>query len=278
MTEGKAANPARPETEATSPRAGYFPTDTGRIFYEVWPGPSPDAPSLTLLHNFMSSGRAAWGPMLAPLSQSYRLIVPDLPGHGRSLGAPDAFNHTIMAEQIAGLMAMEGADQGHLAGASSGGMIAQLLMHGNLAPIRTLSLISTTHSTNPKTTDNPSNVSPEEFRAGPRWLQATARLHDPFRHDGYYAEVLLPGFRDLRHAHAIDLPLSALAGWRLPVCLIHGEEDEFFPPSIPERMAWTLPDAELHMVPGQTHALIFRQPWKVTEILLDFLDRRGRAG
>ena len=267
--------------DSTSPwvaeesRTGYFATDTGEMFYEVWPGPRPDAPTLTLLHNFMSSGRAAWGAMIAPLNQQFRLLVPDLPGHGRSLGAPVDFDHPTITRQIAGLMASVGADEGHVAGASSGGMIAQLLVHGNLIQPRTLTLISTTHSTNPKTTDNWRALTPEDFRASDRWMDATARLHDPFRYEGYYQQVLLPGFHRLRHTHGIDLPLSALAGFRLPVCLIHGEEDEFFPPAIPERMAWTLPDAELHMIPGQTHALAFRQPWKVAEITLDFLARRG---
>lgn len=260
-----------------APESGLFSTDTGQIFYEVWPapGPGPAAPTLTLLHNFMSSGRAAWGAMIPTLNQRFRLLVPDLPGHGRSLGAPAAFEHTHMARQIAQLMAAVGADGGHVAGTSSGGMIAQLLVHGDLAQPRTLILISTTHSTNPKTTDNPNALTPDDFRAGERWMEATARLHDPFRYEGYYEEVLLPGFRHLRITHGIDLPLNALASFHLPVCLIHGEDDEFFPPSIPERMAWTLPDAELHIIPGQTHALAFRQPRKITELMLDFLARRG---
>jgi len=253
---------------------GHFKTETGHIHYEMWPGPGPEAPSLTLLHNFMSSGRRAWGPMLPGLSERYRLIVPDLPGHGRSIGAPADFDHPTIARQIGALMAELGADTGHLAGTSSGGMVAQLVVHQDLADLRTLTLISTTHSTNPKTTDNFAALSPENFQASPRWMEATARLHDPYRYPGYYDQVLLPGFRDLRRKLAIDLPLSALAGWRLPVCIIHGEEDEFFPPQIPERMAWTLPDAELHMVPEQSHSLAFRRPALIERLLLDFLARR----
>jgi pimeloyl-ACP methyl ester carboxylesterase len=40
-----------------------------------------------------------------------------------------------------------------------------------------------------------------------------------------------------------------------------------------KRMAAALPDAQLHVIPNQTHALIFRQPWQVAEIMADFLAR-----
>ena len=65
-----------------------FATDTGAIYYEVIEATEPAGPevqTLTLLHNFMSSGRAAWGPLLAELSKPYRLLLPDLPGHCGSL-------------------------------------------------------------------------------------------------------------------------------------------------------------------------------------------------
>ena len=54
-----------------------------------------------------------------------------------------------------------------------------------------------------------------------------------------------------------------------------GERDEFFPPAIVQDMASAIPDAELHLVPRQTHALIFRQPWKVAEIMEAFLHRHA---
>ncbi len=251
-----------------------FPTATGSIYYEVVGPDSPtgsEAPTLTLLHNFMSTGQAAWGPLLPALREHYRLLMPDLPGHGRSQGHPTDFGHTEIARQIAALMQSEGATQGHLAGCSSGGMVAQLLVqHGFVQP-HTLTLISTTHSTNPATTNNYASTAPEDYKAGRNWMAATAKLHDVYHYPGYYNEVLLAGFRHLRSQYAIDLPLSALREWTLPVCIIHGEQDEFFPRLIAEAMAQTLPQAELHIVPAQTHALIFRQPWKVSELMLAFL-------
>ncbi|MCB0145666.1 MAG: alpha/beta hydrolase, partial [Caldilineaceae bacterium] len=72
-------------------------------------------------------------------------------------------------------------------------------------------------------------------------------------------------------ATAIDLSLDDLAQWQLPVCIIHGAQDEFFPAFIPQQMAQALPNATLHLAPEQTHALIFRQSWKVRDVMLEFL-------
>jgi 3-oxoadipate enol-lactonase len=221
----------------------------------------------------MSTGRSAWGPLLEQLRQRFRILLPDLPGHGRSVGYPAGFHYGLMAAHIADLLRAEDAQTGHLAGCSAGGMIAQLLVNQRLAQPVSLTLVSTTYSMASSVTGQRQNLKPENFRAGRRWMAATAHLHDPYHYPGYYEEVLLTHFRRLEPDTSIDLPLEALHAWTLPVCLIHGVDDEFFPPLIVEQMAAVLPNAELHLVPDQPHALIFRQPWKVAELMSGFFDR-----
>ena len=252
-----------------------FVTATGTIYYEViaHTGDHPQPQTLTLLHNFMSAGRSAWGPLLEKLAHRFRLLLPDLPGHGRSQGYPPGFHYGAIAQQVADLMVAEGAATGHLAGCSAGGMIAQLLVHQRLVQPASLTLVSTTYSTAPQVMGQSQSLKPENFQAGRRWMAATAQLHDPHHYPGYYAEVVLAQFRQLEPATSIDLTLADLHTWRLPVCLIHGAEDEFFPPVIVEQMAAALPNAEWHLLPGQPHALIFRQPWKVAELMATFFDR-----
>lgn len=249
-----------------------FATETGVIAYEWLPAQEDDAAAtLVLLHNFMSSGRAAWGPLLDTLRRRYRILLPDLPGHGQSIGHPLGFDHRTIARQLAALCAQERVCDAHLAGCSSGGMVAQLLVADGLLTPATLTLISTTYSTNPATTGRLPPLEPSDFRAGRHWMRATARLHDPYHYDGYYEEVVLAGFRRLRPESSIDLQRADLARIRQPVCIIHGAEDEFFPVGIAQDMAAAIPDATLTVLPGQSHALIFRQPWRVAEIMVQFL-------
>lgn len=256
-----------------------FATATGKLFYEVIePRDPPSAPlPLTLLHNFMSTGQSAWGPLLEKLSARYRILLPDLPGHGRSMGYPPDFHYGEMADQLGALMAAEGMTGGHLAGCSAGGMIAQLLVQRGMVTPASLTLISTTYTLNPDgeghaaTAAEVQALKPENFRAGRRWMEATAQLHDPYHYPGYYHEVILAAFRQLTPARGINLTLAELAQWQMPVCIIHGAEDEFFSVATVEAMAAALPQAELHLVAGQPHALIFRQPWKVLELMERFL-------
>jgi pimeloyl-ACP methyl ester carboxylesterase len=253
-----------------------FRTATGALHYDIFlAGAGPGAPTLTLLHNFMSAGRAAWGALLPVLNEHYRILLPDLPGHGRSHGHPAGYDHRAIARQIAALMAAEQALDGHLAGCSSGGMVAQQMVHLRLVRPATLTLVSTTYSVNPQTTGNLAGLRTEDFDASPNWLDATARLHDPYHYDGYYHGELLPAFRQLSPATAIDLPLEALTAFRMPVCVIHGSDDEFFPTYIAEEIAAAAPLGELHIVPNQKHALLFRQPWRVAQIMLEFLNKHN---
>ncbi len=134
----------------------------------------PTEAPLTLLHNFLSSGRAAWGALLPQLNRTRRVLLPDLPGHGASVGHPPGYHHWAIARQLAALMNAEGTDRGHLAGVSSGGMIAQLLVHHRLVRPTSLTLVSTTHSTNPATTGAINTLIPENFQAGRAWMEATA--------------------------------------------------------------------------------------------------------
>lgn len=250
-----------------------FATPHGDLYYEILEPEHTDAPWITLLHNFMSTGRAAWGVIADRCTKRYRVLLPDLPGHGRSIGHPPSFQHLEMGRQIANLMSSVGADTGHLAGCSSGGMIAELIVEEALADPATLTLVSSTYSVNPETTGEGSVVHPKDFRAGRDWMDATARLHDPYRYDGYFEDVLLNRFQRLQPEWVIDLPLESLADWQLPVCLIHGADDEFFPVSIVQAMAQILPHAELTVVPGQSHGLIFRRPGRVRAVMTDFLNR-----
>ncbi len=257
-----------------------FQTETGVIVYEV-EEPEEGVPLLgtvVLLHNFMSTARAAWGSVAGDLqARGYRVVLPDLPGHGRSIGYPLGFSNREMARQVAELLAEVGITHPHLAGCSAGGMLALWMVHdGHLSPA-TITLVSTTYSVNPETSGVTTSLNPEDFRAGRSWLEATARLHDPHQGEGYFDDTLLPAFRALTPQTAIDLDLSALTGITMPACVIHGDEDEIFPPELARHLAGGLPDSELHLVPGQGHALIFRQPWKVSTIMQEFLAKHPVA-
>lgn len=251
-----------------------FKSDTGTIHYEVL-GPEQARADVLFLHNFMSTGRTAWGNIALNLAQEYRVILPDLPGHGRSVGYPPRFEYLAMARQIAQLVESLGLFTVHVAGCSAGGGVAQWLVAEELLDVRTMTLVSAAYSTNPATTGVAVDARPEAYRAGDNWLEVTAKLHDAHQGEGYFERTLLPAYRALAGRETIDFSLETLATWELPVCIIHGEKDEIFPVEIAEQMHHALPNSELHVIPGQYHALIFRKSRQVGEIMQAFLDKHS---
>lgn len=87
----------------------------------------PEFPAILLLHGFMGSA-ADWDHVAGTLSEDFFCIIPDLPGHGGSVGLPDE-TYTIegAARAVVGLMDELGIEKAALAGYSMGGRLALYL-------------------------------------------------------------------------------------------------------------------------------------------------------
>nr|WP_316653080.1 alpha/beta hydrolase [uncultured Gellertiella sp.] len=83
-----------------------------------------DRPALLLLHGYSDTSRS-FAPLLGPLG-GYRLIMPDLPGHGRS-DPPPAQTLDGVANDIAALLAVLGVTPALVVGHSLGSMLALAL-------------------------------------------------------------------------------------------------------------------------------------------------------
>lgn len=102
-------------------------TIPGRGDTWVWdaPGP-PGAPTLVLLHGWMSTAALNWCGVFDELSTTFRVIAPDHRGHGRGLRA-GAFSLEECADDVAALVEALGLSSITAVGYSMGGPIACLL-------------------------------------------------------------------------------------------------------------------------------------------------------
>src|SRR5258708_3580344 len=103
---------------AQSPPEGHTASVNGmEMYYEI----SGSGPPLVLLHGFTGTGQD-WNSFLAAYTKDYRVIVPDLRGHGRSTNPSNQFTHRQSALDVYALLDQLGIRQFKAMGGSTGGM------------------------------------------------------------------------------------------------------------------------------------------------------------
>ncbi len=124
--------------------AGNDPTQSTLFFRDeshVDPWRRPKG-TIVPLHGIAETG-LAWGSWVPAFSREYRLVVPDLPGFGRSANTPKVSRWTIeeLADVVAGFMRDVGVHDVHLIGAKLGGSIALGVAARHPDLVRTLTVV-----------------------------------------------------------------------------------------------------------------------------------------
>ena len=103
----------------------------------------PEKATVLLLHGWAGTAELNWSHVYAPLlAAGYRVLAPDLPGHGR--GARDVlFTIDGVADATARLVKYSGAEKVVVAGHSMGGSIALALAERHPGQVRGLVLMAT---------------------------------------------------------------------------------------------------------------------------------------
>ncbi len=117
----------------------------GTTFVREVEGP-PGAPTLLLLHGWIASAGLNWFQAYESLGRHFRVIAPDMRGHGRGLRALRRFRLADCADDAAVLLDELDAGPVIAVGYSMGGPVAQLLWKRHRDKVDGLVLCSTGHS------------------------------------------------------------------------------------------------------------------------------------
>jgi pimeloyl-ACP methyl ester carboxylesterase len=198
-----------------------------------------------------------------------------------------------MAKDAVGLLDALGIGAAHIAGASMGGMIAQLV--AILFPERTLSLCSIMSSTGDRSVGQPAPGAMQQLllptpesreKAIEAWVNAWRIIGStgyPFDEAALRLEAgraydrcfYPPGVaRQMLAILSQKDRTPALAGVTAPTLVIHGEVDPLVTPSGGEATARAVPGAKLLMIPGMGHDL----PQGTWPIFLDAMAENARRG
>lgn len=238
-------------------------------------------PTVLLLHGFTHTG-SSWEPVAAALGESYRVLTPDIRGHG---AAGDATPITLEAV-LADLAPLLGSGGVTLVGYSMGGRVA---LHAALASpdrVKRLVLIGASPGladpgereqrrlADEQLADEIERLSIKDFARG--WAETPVLAGLPAEARGRaHADRLRnrpAGLaRALRGLGTGALPSlwDRLRELSMPVLLVAGERDEKFR-QIAEEVAGSVPAAEVLVVPGVGHAVHLEAPdrvaWIITEV------------
>ena len=98
----------------------------GTTFVRTIKGP-PGAPTVVLLHGWAATAALNWHQAFQPLSQHFRVVAPDMRGHGRGIRSRRPFRLAAVADDVAETLDILDAGPALAVGYSMGGPVAQLL-------------------------------------------------------------------------------------------------------------------------------------------------------
>lgn len=245
---------------------------------------------LVLIHGWGLHG-GIWSELLPRLSQRWRVICPDLPGHGAS-----PRTSRLDLDRLVEAIAFNAPRRATYLGWSLGGLVAMELARRLPQRVERLVLLSTT----PRFLNGPKwpcGVAPDVLETFGTGLAADYRktvrdfLTLQVRGDSHATELL----RTLRRrvfahgepdAPALAQCLEILASSDLrpglaqipqATLVMVGEHDRLCPAEASRRLATALPRAELSVIAGASHAPFLSHRDAVLERLQAFLDA-GRGG
>ncbi|PSQ00480.1 alpha/beta hydrolase [Halobacteriales archaeon QS_4_70_19] len=254
-----------------------------------------DAPVLVCLHGTFSSLHT-WDGWAAALADEYRVVRPDLPGHGLTGPHPEnSYEMAAYVEFLGAFLDELGIEECALAGNSRGGEVAWQFALDH--PDRASALVLVDSMGFPLEVDDPLGllelpVLPALLsRLTPRWLVRRSvrdvygnpervpddlvdRYHDLLRREGNRDASLELVRRDADPVHRHE----ELANLRVPTLVLWGEEDYWIPPRFAEKFADTIPDAEVVTYEDAGHAPMEEFPERTAADIRRFLAEQPGEG
>ena len=226
----------------------YFDSRVGKLAY--WEAGA--GPTIVLLHGVGDQAGAFQG-IVESLTPDYRVIIPDLPGHGESEPAAGNLSMTTVYAGVEELLATEaGGDPVTLVGSSMGAWVATLYAHRN--PDRADRVIAINGG--PLRGDRTDlSLTPVDREAARTLMAALRDPSSPPTPDFVLDDIveqsasgpigrMVAEWKDLE-AHLLEGKLHEV---ETPVDLLWGESDQLMTLAYAERMASQLPRARITVI------------------------------
>ena len=233
---------------AQTSREGHTVTLNGfEMYYETVGEGAP----LVLLHGWSGTGHD-YDPFIDAFAEHYRLILPDLRGHGRSTNPGGAFTMHQAALDVLGLLDHLGLERVRAVGASMGGITWYHVATQQPSRIERLVVIGAGNTFLPHCRSSMAATSADTYPQ--EWWRQMRMRHR-------YGDEQIEAIADMLPRFAADETDVAFASETLatisaPTLLIFGDRDWCFPVSMAVEIYEAIPDAALWVVPHGGHVPI----------------------
>lgn len=257
--------------------------DRSNVHYEDLGEARPGVPALVLLHGFPLDSRV-WMSVAERLKSRTRVIVPDLPGIGRSTVSGE-FSIESLADDVETVIARLRIGPFALAGLSMGGYIALALSQHSNSMLRGLILTNTKSSADDEAGKQKRNSMIEIVRA--RGTPAIVDLMLPNMLEPDAVNQKSEVVRQLKSImldcspRTIEMALGAmrdradytgqLSKLNIPVLVVHGTSDTIMSESIARAMAERAKDGSFMPIAGAGHISTMEQPDAIADVIGKFL-------
>lgn len=251
-------------TRSATKETAYVDVGPVHTYYEV----EGSGPPVVLLHGGLCTAET-WGAEVPALAGRYRVYVPERRGHGRTPDVEGPITYEVMAADTIAFMDAVGIPGAHLVGWSDGAIVGLLVAIERPDLVAKLVMIG-------------QNVNFDGYSPHFRQMVDAGTLFEggppPMLRD-MYAAVSPDGpehfdvvFGKLKEVYSVapDLDLDVLAAVAAPSLVLCGDDDIISVEHAAE-LVRRLPDAQLGVVTGTSHALPLEKPAVVNELVLGFL-------
>lgn len=258
--------------------------EDSELYYEI----HGDGEPLILIPG-LGTGLWLWFKQVPAFAESFRTIIFDPPGVGRSAASPAPFTTRSLAATLAKLLDALGVERAHVLGASLGGFVAQEFALAY--PNKTKSLVLCCTSAG-GTRHVPAHASVLEAYASnfklpadervrqnlllsfaPRYVSAHAEEVEAvlsmrlvnFVPDEVYLSQVRAG-----QTHDADARVPDI---NAPTLVITGDADRIVPPENSTNLAAAIPRAKLEVIPGGSHMFFIEEASAFNAAVVEFVKR-----
>lgn len=254
------------EENQDSPNKGqYFSIQNTKLYYEEYGEGTP----LILLHGGLMTIEY-FRSVIPELSNYFRVIAVDCPGHGRSYHT-DSLSFQLISDYISEMIDIMDLDSTYVLGCSMGSMVALILAHDRPDKIKRIISdggVINTGGWKPGTAEFFESISSETWNKRYKgWIDWYKSVNP----QGDQLEEFLTDFREM--CLDLNIPETKVENIRCRTLIIMGDRDNFITLEHGLKLFRSIEGSEFCVIPNAGHCICDKKPDLMNKIVIDFLTK-----